>query len=53
MLYIPVHKGNANQHHTKIPPHSCYSGVTSRTQQQQMLVTFWGKRNPHTLLLEM
>jgi hypothetical protein len=23
MLIIPVHKGNANQNHTKIPPHSC------------------------------
>jgi hypothetical protein len=23
MLTIPVHKGNANQNHTKIPPHSC------------------------------
>jgi hypothetical protein len=23
MLTIPGHKGNANQNHTKIPPHSC------------------------------
>jgi hypothetical protein len=23
MLTIPGHKGNANQSHTKIPPHSC------------------------------
>jgi hypothetical protein len=23
MLIIPGHKGNANQNHTKIPPHSC------------------------------
>jgi hypothetical protein len=23
MLTIPVHKGNANQNHIKIPPHSC------------------------------
>jgi hypothetical protein len=23
MLTIPGHKGNANQNHTNIPPHSC------------------------------
>jgi hypothetical protein len=23
MLTIPGHKGNANQNHTKIPPHPC------------------------------
>jgi hypothetical protein len=23
MLIIPGHKGNANQNHTKIPPHPC------------------------------
>jgi hypothetical protein len=23
MLNIPDHKGNANQNHIKIPPHSC------------------------------
>jgi hypothetical protein len=23
MFIIPTHKGNANQKHTKIPPHSC------------------------------
>jgi hypothetical protein len=23
MLIIPSHKGNANQNHSKIPPHSC------------------------------
>jgi hypothetical protein len=23
MLTIPDHKGNANQNHTKIPPHFC------------------------------
>jgi hypothetical protein len=23
MLTVPGHKGNANQNHTKIPPHSC------------------------------
>jgi hypothetical protein len=23
MFTIPGHKGNANQNHTKIPPHSC------------------------------
>jgi hypothetical protein len=23
MLNIPCRKGNANQNHTKIPPHSC------------------------------
>jgi hypothetical protein len=23
MLNIPGHKGNANQNHVKIPPHSC------------------------------
>jgi hypothetical protein len=23
MFNIPVHKGNANKNHVKIPPHSC------------------------------
>jgi hypothetical protein len=32
MFYIPGHKGNANQKHIKIPPHSCQESLPSRTQ---------------------
>jgi hypothetical protein len=35
MLTIPGYKGNANQNHTKISPHSCYS--YHQDQHQQML----------------
>jgi hypothetical protein len=50
MLSIPCHKGNGNQNHIKIPPHSCENGCHQEHKQQQMLVRMWGKRNPHTLL---
>jgi hypothetical protein len=43
MFTSPGHKGNANQNHTKVPPH----------HQQQMLARMQGKRNPHTLLVGM
>jgi hypothetical protein len=39
MLTIPGHKGNANQNHTKILPHSC---LNSHHQEQQMLARMWG-----------
>jgi hypothetical protein len=29
MLNIPDHKGNANQNHVKIPPHSCTPPTTT------------------------
>jgi hypothetical protein len=34
----PCHKGNANQIHTKIPPHSCYNSYHQEHHHQQMLM---------------
>jgi hypothetical protein len=34
MLTIPSHKGNANQNHTKIPPHSCQTSYHQKHHQQ-------------------
>jgi hypothetical protein len=31
MLTIPGHKGNANQNHVKIPPHSFLEKLSSKT----------------------
>jgi hypothetical protein len=54
MLTIPGYNGNANQNHTKIPPHSCKNSHHQEHHQQQMMVSMqWGKRNPHTLLVGM
>jgi hypothetical protein len=53
MLTIPGHKGNANQNNVNILPHSCLNGYHQVHEQQQMLVTMWGKRNPHTLWVGM
>jgi hypothetical protein len=36
MFTIPGHKGNANQNHSKFPPHSCYNGCDQKHHQQQM-----------------
>jgi hypothetical protein len=36
MLTIPGHKGNANQNHTKILPHSSQNGFHQEHKQQQM-----------------
>jgi hypothetical protein len=46
MLNISDHKGNANQNHIKIPPHSCENGYYQEHKQQQMLVRMWGKKEP-------
>jgi hypothetical protein len=43
VLYIPGNKGNANQNHIKIPPHSYFNGYHQEYKQQQMLVKMWGK----------
>jgi hypothetical protein len=43
MFTIPGHKGNANQNHTIIPPHSCYNSYHQKHHQQQMLVRMWEK----------
>jgi hypothetical protein len=43
MFTIPDHKRNANQNHTKILPHLCWSDYHSEHQQQQMLVRMWEK----------
>jgi hypothetical protein len=53
MLTIPGHKVKAYQNHTKIPPHSCWNGYHQKHHQQQMLAKMQGKRNPHSLLVEM
>jgi hypothetical protein len=53
MLTISGHKGNANQNHIKIPPYSYEKSYHQEHHQQQMLVRFQGKRNPHTLLVGM
>jgi hypothetical protein len=53
MLTISIHKGNANQNHTKIPPHLCYNSHHQKNHQQYVLARMWGKRNPHTLLVGM
>jgi hypothetical protein len=50
MLTIPGYKGNANQNHTKIPPHSYWNSY-HQEHQQQMLVSTPGKRNLHPLLV--
>jgi hypothetical protein len=42
MLTIPGPKGNANQNHTKIPPHSCYNSY----HQEQMVVRMLGENEP-------
>jgi hypothetical protein len=34
MLTIPGHKGNTNQNHTKIPPHSCQNSYHQEHQKQ-------------------
>jgi hypothetical protein len=53
MLHIPDHKGNANQNHIRIPPHSCYNGYHQEYKQQQMLARMRVKGTPHTLLVGM
>jgi hypothetical protein len=53
MLTIPDHKGNANQNHTKILPHSCQNSYHQKHHHQQMLVRMWGKNSPHSLLVGM
>jgi hypothetical protein len=53
MLTISNHKGNANQNHTKIPPHPCQNSHHQKHHQQQMLARMWGKRNTRTLLVGM
>jgi hypothetical protein len=50
VLTITGHKGNANQNHTKIPPHSCISLKTPPTTN---VGEDEGKRNPQTLLVGM
>jgi hypothetical protein len=53
LLTISSHKGNANQNHTKIPPHLCWNSHHQKLHQQHVLVRMWGKRNPLTLLVGM
>jgi hypothetical protein len=53
MLSISSHKGNANQNHTKIPPHPFWNSYHQNHHQQQVFGRMWGKRNPYTLLVEM
>jgi hypothetical protein len=53
MLTISGHKGNANQNHTKIPPHPCWNSHHPKHHHQHMLARMWGKRNPNPLLVGM
>jgi hypothetical protein len=50
MLNILGHKGNVNQNHFKIPPHSCQNGY-NQEHKQQMLAKMWNKRTLQTLLV--
>jgi hypothetical protein len=51
--YSSSHKGNANQKHTKNPPHPCYNTYLQKHHQQHVLARMWGKINPHRLLVGM
>jgi hypothetical protein len=51
MLTIPGHNGNANQNHTKIPPHTCQNSYHQEHQQQ--MARMWENKNPQTLLVGM
>jgi hypothetical protein len=51
MLIIPDHKRNANQNHTKIPPHSWWNNYHQEHQQQQTLTRMWGKGTVIYILL--
>jgi hypothetical protein len=53
MLTISSHKGNANQNHTKIPPHPCWNSHHQKYHHQHVLARMWGKRNPSPLLVGM
>jgi hypothetical protein len=53
MLTNSSDKGNANQNHTKIPPHPCQNSHYQKQQQQHLLVRMQGKRNPFILLVGM
>jgi hypothetical protein len=53
MLTICIHKGNANQNHTKIPPHPCSNSHHQKHHKQQVLARIWRKRTPGTLLVGM
>jgi hypothetical protein len=53
MLTISGHKGNANQNHTKIPPHPCLNSYHQKHHHHQMMDRMWGKINLHTLLVGM
>jgi hypothetical protein len=53
MFNILIHKGNANQKHTRIPIYPTQIGHHQENKQQQMLVRMQGKGNPHTLLVGM
>jgi hypothetical protein len=52
MFSILSHKGNTNQNYTKIP---CHPSQIDNHQEnkQQMLARIQGKRNTHTMLVEM
>jgi hypothetical protein len=43
MFNIFGYKGNKNQNHVKISPHSSQNGYHEGHKQQQMLLRMWGK----------
>jgi hypothetical protein len=53
MLTMSSHKGNANQNHTKIPPHPYWNRHHQEHHHQQMLARICGKKYPHMLLVGM
>jgi hypothetical protein len=42
MLTISSHKGNANQNHTKVPPHPYKNSSHQKHHHQQLLTRMWG-----------
>jgi hypothetical protein len=53
MLNIIGHKGNANQNHVKILPHSCLTGYHQEHKQQKIADEDVAKQEPYTLLVGM
>jgi hypothetical protein len=46
MLTISGHKGNANQNHTKIPPHPCWNSHHQKYPPLTVVGVDIGKKEP-------
>ena len=53
ILNITSHKGNANQSHNKIWPHTCQNGYYQKDNKWQILARMWRKGNPCALQVGM